>query len=577
MIIINLKDGYLDLYEDETIQWKWTTFRFSGKLQDSYTNDFSIPKTPNNQRLLNIYSVLDASSQRVKKENIPALLQEGDNAIRIFIEVQGISKDEIKICLYENSFFSKFKDVNLSDYFTDDQNTIYEWISNSPAENPTVFLPYNYGAPYKYIKAQYHPSKKLNDILQDIAIQENINIDLIPDNYRLLASKKNVCPQNKTQAIEMDLRYMSNNYYDLYGGQHIVNDCSQDTLDHLTFNRDVDAKMTVYCIWRKKVGTTQNKQIDIRKNGQLISAIFINSSQKREGTAIQYSLQTKFKAGDTFSLYFPDADRFQCCSVVLKMEYNNYEITKDDYNTDLQYSSRRPGLDYYDGTTHTRYPMNGRQIQIGTDTLIPPLLSFSYFGFWTNTPNIKIGSLFYDLQWQLGKKIFYDIDTIYFSDQPVSEEVKGEILEIYTNSSYVGQNNYIIYKGEEYKEEIPVSTIDNEWLVLDKNLYESPYEYLPNNVVQQYKISEDGKYTFNELQNPVLLYVDNNNQILHTLQHLNLEELTQSNEVKIQLYNAIPLIDRADVIYMDGRKYFVIEGTKNFKNNDVNITAIPAY
>ena len=110
MILIKLQDGNLDLYSNETIQWSWTTFRFAGAIKDPYTNDFSIPKTSNNLRLLNVYSILDAPSQRVNKTTTPAIFQQDNQLIPIYIEVNEVTAKDIKIAIFENSFLPNFKD-----------------------------------------------------------------------------------------------------------------------------------------------------------------------------------------------------------------------------------------------------------------------------------------------------------------------------------------------------------------------------------------------------------------------------------------------------------------------------------
>ena len=574
MILIKLQDGNLDLYSNETIQWSWTTFRFAGAIKDPYTNDFSIPKTSNNLRLLNVYSILDAPSQRVKKTTTPAIFQQDNQLIPIYIEVNEVTAKDIKIAIFENSFLPNFKDKNLKDYFTDDSTTIWEWISNSMNESSDYFYPYNYGVTYNYNKAQYHASMPIHSILQEIATREGINIEAIPYSYRLLASEKKVCPQNTRQALELDIRYMEGNYYKLYGGQHITNDCSVEGPDHITFNRSCTATMTFYCIWRKKVTTTQNKQIDIRKNGQLVGAIFLNSGSKREGTAIQFTTTLNFHEGDTFSIYFPEANKFQCASVLVDITYSNYAINEDDYGVDLRYVARRPGLDYYDGSTHTLYRAIGNTITIGTDHLVMPKLAFSYFGYWTNVLDITMGELFYELQWMFGKKVLYDYDRIYFSDQPVASVVEGEITEINPNSSYVGQKNYIRYMGQDTGE---VTTIDNGWLEEEKDLHRSIFEFLPNNVVNQYSVDDEGKYTFNSISNPVMFRWMGSSlgAQLPEIRKLGMDGLRQSNEVKVKLLNPSPNITNVDVIYLDGREMFVIGGEKN--DRSIILTALPIY
>lgn len=572
MISIRINNDYLDLYSTEVIQWNWKTFRFSNGITDAYTNDFNIPKTTNNLRLLNVYSVLDSENQRVKKTTVPAILQEGNRIIQIYIEVNEITSNEISIAVFENSFFGNFKDKLLNEYFVDDSSTIIEWISNSPAEYAQWITPYNYGTTYNYSRAQYHSSKSINSILQTIGTQESINIEQISDSYKLLASKKNVCPQNTIQAIELDIRWMTNNYYDIYAGQHIVNDGAVTGEDHITFNRKCSANLTFYCIWRKKTTTTQNKQIDIRKNGSLVGAIFLNSGSKREGTAIQFTLPLNFNEGDTLSFYFPDANKFQCASVIVKIEYSNYNIDSGDYGESLRYVYRRPVLDYYDGTTHTNYSAIGNTITIGTDTMIMPKLAFSYFGYWTNVPNIKIGDLFYELQWLLGKKLQYDYNSITFGNANEDIIIEGEILSIYPNSAYVGQNNYVRYMNQTTG---LVSTIDNKWLEEEKNIHQSIFEFAHNDIINQYHIGEENNYEFTEIDNPVIFNRINNLSILPTLKTLGTEYLTQSNEVKIQLYNFHPNIDIADIIYINGREMFVIEGERD--NNMITLTCIPIY
>ena len=589
MITIKLEQGVLDVYNDEEIQWQWTAFRFAKGIIDPFTNDIAIPKTGNNMRLLDVYSLLDSKVQKLKKPITPAIMQNGSIMIPIYIQVAEVLKNDIKICLYESTFLSQFKDKQLSDFFVDDASTIVEWTSDSYELYPDKFVPYNYGVPYNKLKAQYHTSKSLDSMIQSIATQENLTISGIPSDYKLLASKKTVCPQNTIQTIQMDLQHMQGGYFLMVGGQHIVNDLSKDDIQKITFNRDAHISMKFYWIWRKKLTTTNNFNVDIRLNDQMINIIPINSSvrNKREGGSSAKQMQLDVHKGDTLSFYFPYQSKFQCVSIVVKMEYSNYNITEDDYGTTLEYYkpwlldeytpgySNRPYLLYYDGDNYQAIKMTQKTISIGGDRVYLDSLAFSYFGYYCNLPDISIGQLFYDLQWMIGKKLKYDYNQIWFEDFKDGEEAEGYIESINPSSTYIGQNNYIRYKNEINS---PITKIDNDWLEKENNFFESIFEYLPENTVKQYSIGDNntGMYEYNEIENPVIFSYRTEVQSI-PLYRLNMNELTQSNEVEIELINPSPLITQEDIIYIDGRKYMIIKGTKNYKDNSVKLTCLAVY
>lgn len=593
MISISLENGDLELYKDSNIVWSWTAFRFQDKLRDQYTNNFSIPKTMENIKSLGIYSLLDTPDIQFRGRIQPAMLYIGEQTIPIYIQVVSINEKDIDICIFEDKLTYTIKNKTLNEFFVDDSSSIYEWFRESNTLYPNEFKVYNYGAPY-YTKsitlfpsklnaqyAQVHPSKPLNDILQYVISELGANIVNINPELRLLASKRVVCPQNTTQVLEFNSigSKLSNNLFTIYGGQHIVNDVSQTGIQQITFNRDVNAVIDLYSIWSTKFTFNQNSKIQLIVNGSVWNTFNIPSYTYDTGCK-KATFRKSFKEGDTLSFKFEDANHYINTSWVAHMEYSNYEITEDDYGTNLEYTPRRASLSYWPNNQQSyNYWMDGSTISIGGLSMTTEPLALSYFGYYCNLPKISLGDVLYSLQWILGGKLKQDGDHIYFDGKFYNGEVEGQLDKLIFSSNTIGQKNYVKFNDEENP--ISIANIDNEWLEYEKNLHINTFRYLPQNVIPQYEstTNEEGEtvYEFQDSDVPVLFRWINEKAFNPGLFLFDLNNISQSKEIQLTIFNAPMNILDLDTIYLDGRTYYIINGEKDLNTNIVKIKAILIY
>lgn len=580
MINIVLEKGILDLYGDDNIQMQWIAFRFQDKLRDQYTNNFTIPKTENNIKILDVYSLLDTEDVQFGAKIKPGSLQFGDKIYDIYVQIVSVNDKDIEICVFEDGFHDLIKDAYLNDFFKDNQNTIYEWNNMSMTTYPNDFKKYNYGAPYSWLFAQRHPSKRLNDILPMLGLHLNCSIQSVDPTWRLLANKKYVCPENTLQVLEItDFgTEMENNLFTIKGGQHVTNDVSLGGSQTMIFNRDVSTSMRIWWAYEKKGTTTQPKTVYLKVN-DVTKKIVLNTSS---GNQVLYGqgytdFTYNFKKDDVMTLYCDDTDKLRSCSMVIRMTHSSYQITDDDYNISLEYKDRRPRLTVdkrvYVGIPNYVYiNMDGGN----HDGLQTERLSFAYFGYWANAPKIKLGEFFHSLQWLVGGKLRNNGGSIYFDSNLKSYQWDGQLNNIEISSDRVGQNNYVKYSDDEYAS--PITTINNAWLEKDKDFHKSIFKYLPDNVVPQYTLEIDKdaewdehiKYTFNDFDEPVLFAYDGNSTQI-PLVYFDMDKINQSKEIDVTLYNPREDMSNVDTLIFDGRTYYVIEGTKDMNKNIVNL------
>lgn len=581
---IYLNDKQLDLYEGTNISLSWTAFRFQSAIKDMYSNDFEIPKTEHNIKCLGIYSLLDTKEVQFSGDLQPATINFDGQILPIYLQVVGLNEKSISITIFEDKLLYTLKNKKLSDFFKDNHTSIYEYNKDSVAQYPNVFLPYNYGAPYKKEYAQYHPSYKLNTILNDIMSDNGLTIESIDDNYRLLASKRYVCPQNLMQVVEFNAldTTMENNLFTCFGGQHIVNDLSSNGVQEITFNRDCYTSMRIWFAWDKKGTTSQNKEILVKINNTTYRVLTLLSSGNNMWGFGVIDFVYNFKKDDKLSFYCEDTDKFRSVSLVVRMQHSAYTITDDDYKTQMSYAqSRRPRLVIdrrtYVGIPNIIYiPFDG-----GTYEGIPTdRLSFCYFGYYCNLPEVTIGEILYSLQWIYGGKVKQDDNHIYFDKKTNTLELEAELQNMTFADDAVGQKNFIRFKDQENP--IPISTIDNAWLEAEKNLHVNCFKYIANDyVVKQYEeeqYEEDGKlktrYNLIDFSEPVLLRYVSGNATAPLLYEYRLRDLTQSKSCDFLIYKAAPNVNELDFVVIAGREFFVVNGEKNMKNNIAKIHCI---
>ena len=584
MVNIFIGDYTLDIY-DEDIQFNWSPFMFQTKLKDQYTNNFTIPKTINNLKALGVNSILDAPIEpQFGKEIENAVFQINNLLLNISLRVVSINEKDIEICIFENSFNSIDKNTTINEYLTDSSSTIYEWNKWSMTNYPNNFCSYYYGFPYTYQLAQRHPYIKLIDLLNKVDLKGyTIQWDNTRD-WRILASNKVVCPQNRRQVIEYNNfgSTEENGLLSLMGGQHVSNDLSLSKTQNITFNRDCKVSMKIWCMWRKtSPGDTET--IFLQKNNNAIYQFKPGGSQ---GVSL-FLYNFDVKKDDVLSFYCNKIQSYnKSFSMIVRMDYSDYIINDDDYSKELEYIYRLPELHLIMGTnTLETYEMNGVNQQTSVGTIqSSERLSFAYFGLYCNIPKMKLGDVFYSLQWLIGGKlqetydkqlIFNQVLEEYNKDQ--SNRYDNDITNVIISCDKLGRSNYLKYKDDE--EAIPITTIDNIWLEQEKILHEVCFHSIKDCIIDQYSIElkKDIDYQniptwtdifdlkFNKIEAPVLFNYNSNAELRYRAEQIpiktmGIEEINSSKEVDFVFYD-VPLdFIKQDILYIDGRTYYVIEG-----------------
>lgn len=594
---IQIEGGSLDLYKQD-ISWEWTNIRFADGIRDPYSTDIDIPKTMNNMNLLGISGLLDSSSQLFGTQIKPCVLCLNGEMMDVYLQVVAITDDIITICIYEKLISNDVRDMEINDVFIDNQSSIYRWNKNSLAEYPNAFRKYVYGTfPYNPKYAQLHPSRQINLLIASLnSVLTDTVLPIAWNGLSLnaVATNKKVCPQNRIQVVEMNDTDMNGNVFLLHGGQHITNELGMGNGDaSITFNRMTFVNLKVWVCWRKKSATTQNKECLMKVNGANYWHFPIPSGNTDTGCEI-YQLAYQFNQGDELSFECPDTDRLDYVSLIVRMEHGGYGITSDDYGSiDLEYTARLPELrvkgtvmDTYlpmDGNNHAVHHNNGSLTQFQTENL-----SFAYFGYYCNLPKITVGNLLNGICWINGMKLVKENGVLQFKVPNDTAIIKnGQITEISPMSERLGQKNHVLFTNEDRSSSNLVSTIPNVWLETEHDFHVSPFAYSHPTAVssqaQTLKIlqysnpeydSETNEYKcdFDEVEGLTIGLWNGYELEPVSIQTMGLEKLTQSMECSITSKD--DGLSDVDYVYLDGRKFMVVEGNTDLNNNDTSLTCL---
>lgn len=628
MITIQLNNGFLDIY-DTDVELSWKTIRFSEGLADPYSNDFTVPKTQNNIALLNACGLLDSQSQPLGVQIAPCAYIVGSHAINAYIQVVSVDDETITICLFEKTIPEELLNVKISELLRDTNDDIFAWNVNTQSAYPAWFKKYQYsltnGINPNY--AQLHPSTDLNSVIQRINQAANIQIPLATETHYLIATKKTVSPHNRIQVIEGHWTSDSGNFAVLSGGQHVVNDCefsySPDQTT-ISFNRDCKVSGRVYYSWRKKSTVTNSFYMYIcryRPSTPTYAPAYTLNSSTYASDADYGVFSTTIKAGDTIRIQCNDTNKYDMLNFVLVFEYSDYDIVDEDYGTELKYVSRAPRLNVWTDNGMIKFGNNGWQ-SVGSsngcytyiyfdgtqygyyhhqtghpNTLYPAYInlewcSIAYFQYWCNLNDISVKDLMFGLCWLEGKKIVSGfqpnysmlVPSVWYADANESAVIDGRITQTRISSDSVGKKNYILMNGEETSDTQPVSEIQNQWLEKEKVLHKSPFSYSVPRYGQWYVIdqysdfdydSDSGEYKakFNDVGGLAIANVGSVNTMLYkiVLDTMGFDSITQSVEVDIETYDDCK---NCDFVYLDGRKYIVIEADSDLETGFTKIKAL---
>ena len=606
---IQTQNGTLDIFKQD-IAWEFKNIRFGGGLRDSFSTDIEIPKTNNNCNILGISGLLDSPTQLFGDNIQPCILEINGSTMDVYMQVVSINDDTISICLYEMTLPQKHRDTNISRIVKDDYTTIMAWNIDTIPAYPDWFKEYNYGMPYDPKYAQRHPIKRVNEIIDNVKNELGIDIPYVNNDWYAMATLKKVCPQNTRQSVE---GVWSDGSFHIMGGQHITNDLSfsYDTTnnDRITFNRHCHVSIDLWISWQAKASngydipfvvnhwkaaTQTNETVEFRMRGDLYT-------NKVDRTTITFDVDLD----DHISFGAVSANRFEMVRCLADMTITDYEINDDDYSNDLEYVGRLPRLVvynyasggyyywYFDASQYDLAWHNRDEAGTRHQWLTTNWSSFAWYGYYCNLPEMKLGTFLYGLCWLLGKRITIENGTIQFEDVNKSTVLENaSITDIKPYSENFGMKNYIRWENEEFPES--VVDIDNEWLEPEHNLHVSPFGTIQNlsqfqGRVFQYENpkfekggdSESHHYScdFKEIGYCIWWNVTSTGNITVIspyirdipLKTMGLDEITQTMTVTIE---SMDYDCDVDYVYLDGRKFMVVEGDTDLNTRETTLTAL---
>lgn len=603
---------------DETVAVNWTTVRFSTSIRDPFTNDFSIPKTQNNMRLLGTYGLIDSATQMLGTGYAPATMTIDDGQPKsIRIQVVSVTPTDINICCYENIIPADFLNTNLTDWFEDNNmDTIWEWDKKSVQRYPTYFKEYRYGMRYDTRYAQIHPCLKLLDIINELNTVSGYHLPVtqnhFPIDHYLIATKKTVCPQNKKQIIEgvyapqdTDTTEAMQKTLKIIGGQHVTNNMEgymeESTNTELIYNRSATVAATIYFSWmmHPSYGTYQ---VQMLKNDVVTHTFNITVAAGKKSGVQQFPLTYSVQQGDVITFRI-NGVAFNKLNFLMDCTVSNYSITEEDYGTELVYSANPPRLllyQYYstdgvhekpcwaDGNT---YSFLDQDQSSHTSSISIPYRSLSYFGYWCNVPEFKIKEMLFSLCWMGGYKINIINDRYEFVNAQDKEQINGRILELYPADDHFGKSSTIGYNDDmnpwTYQ-------FDNEWLTPNKALHKSLFGYVepvkisnysnasPMGMIYQYKYTwneQDAKaeIEFTDIDSPILMkQVAWSGKVYlappKRLSQFSFDNITCIMKATIETQHTD--LSNIDFVYLDGHEYMIVSGETNMKDRVTKLTAM---
>lgn len=560
---LQFSNGFIDIGENQEVNLSSTTFRFNG-IRDSFTTDFTIPKTTNNVRILGTYGLLDRTTQF--EAPVDALLISNGEYIEVEVEVTKVTDTDITLCCFERMWTNEFNDVNIRSFLSDSQSTIFEWNKDSRSKYPIYFRKYNYGMNYNSNYAQYHPSVLLNRIIDRINLNSQHHLPLVSQNIYAIATNKYVSPHNTIQVIEGKLS--DGGILNLRGGQHITNDLDFSGQDYITYNRYCYCKMKIWIYWRKRSTVMQDQELVLNLNGSPFYHFPIDISIAHDDNVQEYTLDNlNFNSGSWIS-FSTDASKFNDMQIVCKMVYSAYSITDRDYETELEYIGRRPRILISEGEeiVFDGY-VSPSVIPVQTESL-----SFAYFGLFNNIPDMSVKEFVTMLCWLTGLKPKIIGDGVQLVQPDNTKVISGYVTEKSPVSEFFGQNNFIKYVDDR----VLVSTITNRWLEKEKNLvdlklYNPDVEDQYNLICYQYSNpSYDGEYSVDYEQTGFCLGDGWWNGTLSKVETSSFNLNTISKIMECTIITKEDVKD-CDYVVLDGRTYMVISMDVDIENK---LTAI---
>lgn len=621
-ISLYLNGQSLDVYSQD-IEWSWKNIRFSDGIEDQYSTDISLPKTFKNARALEVSGLLDSATQLYGSQLTPCTLTVNGTIMDVYLQVVGITEDEISVCLYQRTLPDEVFGKKIREFVHDDSDTIRVWSVNSGTAYPNDFPMYNYGSPTNTRYAQRHQSRqldwvigKLNNALQDFTLPT------VDSSLYLMGAQKKVCPENPKQIVEFTLEGGSDDFV-LVGGQHVVNDLEgydglskvgESSTKEITFNRDCTAVLNARISWGRKMTTGLNTfMVSLFRNGSFEYdwQIHINSGIDKRNGYVTSQITLHINEGDTFFLKFLSPttnnayNKFELVTGVLEFTYSDYTINDDDYDIDLVYCNRHPCLrqwfpsDYgyynhwFDGRTEDYYIYNwdGSLNLSQTFSLDFPWRGISYIGYFCNIGDITVKEMYFGLCWLYNKKPFRNTRELVLRDTNESLVLEKAIIsEIRPSSSQLGKKTTAKWCDDF---EIVLTRIDNTWLADEANRHKSPFLHIEKVAgglarIDQYEITSNydpekdetsWECNYEEPKGAVLVRYGQYGRLGRwglvpppEIKPMGINFIDQCMEVTIKTTDYD--VKDKDYLYVNGHKFMVVEGNTDLNKSISEVTAL---
>lgn len=602
---IQLAGGSLDVYEQD-LAWTWKNIRFSDGLQDQYSTDIELPKTPNNMQILQISGLLDSATQLFGDKISPSVLTVAGDVTDAYLQVVEITEDTIKICLYERTFPGNMREKTIREVCRDDYTTIIAWNVNSLNAYPGWFRKYEYGMTYDHNYAQYHPVLPLTTVMAKVGQYTGLQIAAMPQNWWVMSTGKYLCPQNTKQSME---GVLTSDGFCIMGGGHVTNDLEfsygTTSTNRIVFDRECDVNMRLWVSWKARNNQANIPFIVTVLNGDNTTAATY-TEQLRGDLYTNYvnerTIALHLQAGQQLMFDVTGGSTMDTVRCYGELDITNYETTDEDYGKEMEYVARTPRLVVYNYAANSYQSWNAdastwmlayKQRGVsGTKHRYYnlPWASFAWFGYWANVTNIKLKDLFWGIAWLLGKKPALKNGVLDYV--PAEDTAQLDICRIESlqpSADLLGQTNTVSFDGQDNPR--IVTEIPNLWLANDKALHKSPFGYIRNltqfvGSAAQYSNPEydadNQGYSCDFEDVGFLIWQTMTQQGGMTvqtdwirdvpIQTFGLEKITQVMCAKIK--TADKNVKNADYVYVSGKKFAVVEGNTDLGEGITDIIAL---
>lgn len=532
---IQIEGEWLDM-SDSDISLHWTAFRFSEVLTDTFSNDFDLPLTAKNMRLLGLYSVLSRQGDPFA-DMLPCWLTMQGEGGDGMLSVNGIHDGVVSVTVYMSAIPDVLRQV-ATRLVVDNDDTIMDFTNRSLETSSSRIQPCNYTT---YNSANggniMHPNVKLSYLLSQLSTVTGKTLPTVSDNYRLLATRQVVCPQAAKQALY--LRWGVGSHEWVTTGQHITNEVDSNNLS-VVMNRNASVLMTVYTL-TAVVTPSPVVELQARANGGSWNHVATLNTMASATTPAVTTVGTSFAAGTEWRIMATDWNG----EVFIGCDWRTYTVTDDDYSVPLN----------FDLSANYTLP-----------TWVNMSISYVYFGVLANLPTFTVRELLSSLAWMLGQRVTVTPWEIQLTAANIEKEIAAEITAIDFDSGSIGR----VTKVESAKGDTLGSvTIANDKLQDSKTLHKSIFALLKgvgvDNIVELDLYSEqDGKWKAVDYDGGVALAW----AVEHTSGYIYLQPVegwTLDGFAQLSRVCEVQAVTResvsgCDYVTIDGHRYMLIEG-----------------